>query len=105
MNTSPDLRSSFISQYHVPSLSRILWAPEDIDPDNLLKLPEQYIEIYEETRTSNGFNFVMKNVESGVHEITVQIMTDTKEGFDGANVGAVIGKRTLVVEAVRMVND
>ena len=83
----------------------LLWAPEDVDRDNLLELPEQYIEIYEETRTANGFNFVMKSVESGVHEITVQIMTDAKKGFEKADVRAVIGKRTLVVEAVRMAND
>lgn len=91
--------------YRKMILKGLLWAPADVDQEGLLELPEQYIEIYEETRTSNGFNFVMKNVESGVHEITVQIMTDTKEGFEEADVGAVIGKRTLVVEAVRMAND
>jgi len=86
-------------------LKGLLWAPADVDPEDLLKLPEQYIEIYEKTKTANGFNFVLKNVGQGVHDIQIQIKTHTEEGFDGAKVGAVIGKRTLVVESVRMVND
>lgn len=95
--------------YRKMVLKGLLWAPEDfepIDPEGLLELPEQYIEIYEETRTANGFNFVMKDVESGVHEITIQIMTNTSSDVENGHgdVGAVIGKRTLVVEAVRMVN-
>jgi hypothetical protein len=91
--------------YRKMILKGLLWGPDDVDPEGLLELPEQYIEIYEETRTANAFNFVAKNVGSGVHEIEVQVMTDTTEGFDGGAVGAVLGKRTIVVEAVQMVHD
>ena len=86
-------------------LKGLLWAPGDVDPGGLLGLDDQYIEIYEKTRTANGFNFVMKNVGAGVHNVTVQIMTDVEPGFDEGKAWAIIGKRTLVVESVRMVND
>jgi hypothetical protein len=94
--------------YRKMELKGLLWAPDDfdgIDPDGLLELPEQYIEIYEETRTANAFNFIAKNVGSGVHNIEVQVMTDASADFEGARIGAVLGKRTLVVEAVQMVHD
>ena len=71
-------------------------------------LPEQYISIYEKTKTANGFNFVMKNVLSGDHNVTVQARAKQEQtGNPKSPVGItpVIGKRTLVVEAVRMVND
>ena len=93
---------SVVFAYRKMILKGLLWAGSDL---GMAALPEQYIEIYEETRTANAFNFVLKNVGQGVHGVKVQVMTDTKEGFDGANVSAVIGKRTLVVESVRMVND
>jgi hypothetical protein len=94
--------------YRKMELKGLLWAPEDfapIDPENLLALPEQYIEIYEETRTANAFNFIAKNVGSGVHDIQVQVMTDASSDFEGARLGAILGKRTLVVEAVQMAHD
>ena len=91
--------------YRKMILKGLLWDETQVVPAETVVLPEQYIEIYEETRTANGFNFVLKNVGQGVHDVKVQIMTDTAKGFDEANVAAVIGKRTLVVEAVRMVND
>jgi hypothetical protein len=94
--------------YRKMELKGLLWAPSDfdpIDPENLLALPEQYIEIYEETRTANAFNFIAKNVGSGVHRIEVQIMTDASADFEGSRIGAVLGKRTLVIEAVQMAHD
>ena len=94
--------------YRQMELKGLLWAPEDfepIDPEELLELPEQYIEIYEETRTANAFNFIAKNVGSGVHDIQVQVMTDASSDFEGSRIGAILGKRTLVVEAVQMIQD
>jgi hypothetical protein len=94
--------------YRKMELKGLLWAPENfdpIDPENLLDLPEQYIEIYEETRTANAFNFIAKNVGSGVHTIEVQVMADASADFEGSRIGAVLGKRTLVVEAVQMIQD
>jgi hypothetical protein len=94
--------------YRKMELKGLLWAPENfdpIDPEDLLDLPEQYIEIYEETCSANAFNFIAKNVGSGVHTIEVQVMTDATADFEGARIGATLGKRTLVVEEVQMVHD
>ena len=89
-------------------LTGLLWAPENFDriedSDGLLALPEQYIEIYEETCSANGFNFVKENVECGVHEITIEIMTDAGTDVTGGEAWAVIGPRTLIVESVKMAN-
>jgi len=73
---------------------------------NMTGLPEQYIEIYEETRTANGFNFVMPNVLSGAHNVTVWAKAKQVQDNPKNTVAfmPVIGKRTLVVEAVRMDN-
>lgn len=68
-------------------------------------LPDQYIEIWEKTRSANAFNFLVPNVGVGVHTVKIQIMTDKQAGYAGGDAAAVIGKRTLVVEAVRLVND
>lgn len=82
-------------------LKGLLWSGSDV---GLLDLPTQFIQIYEETRSANAFNFLLPNVGVGVHTVKIQIMTDKSAGFEGGNAGAVIGKRTLVIEAVRLTN-
>lgn len=84
------------------TLTGLLWAPSQM---GLLTLPEQYIEIWEQTASAHSFDFLVENVGVGVHNVKVQIMTDTKAGFEGADIGATIGDATLVVEAVRLVNN
>jgi len=89
-------------------LKGLLWSPSQVDPNDLLKLPVQFIEIYEKTKSANGFNFVIKNVGSGVHTIKVEWVAETRVNPDpegNENLLAVVGARTIVVEAVRMVND
>jgi len=83
------------------TLSGLLWSGAQL----LLDLPEQYIQIWEETKSAHSFDFLYPNVGVGVHNVKVQIMTDTTAGFEGADVGATIGDATLVVEAVRLVNN
>jgi hypothetical protein len=83
------------------TLTGLLWSGSQL----LLDLPEQFIQIWEQTKSAHSFDFLFPNVGVGVHNVKVQIMTDTKTGFEGADVGATIGDATLVVEAVRLVNN
>jgi hypothetical protein len=93
-----------VFNYRLMRLKGLLWSNASFV--NMTTLPEQYIEIYEETRSANAFNFVIKNVGSKpVHQIQVYWSVETLAGFEGGAASAVVGKRTLVVEAVRMVND
>ncbi len=83
------------------TLTGLLWSGAQL----LLDLPEQFIQIWEQTKSAHSFDFLLPNVGVGVHNVKVQIMTDTKAGFEGADIGATIGNATLVVEAVRLVNN
>lgn len=88
--------------YRLMTLKGLLWSPAQV---GMITLPEQWIEIYKETRAAHSFNFVLKNVGSGVHPVKIQVKTEKIAGFEGGTVTTVIGKRTLLVESVRMVND
>ena len=83
------------------TLNGLLWAGAPF----LIDLPQQYIQIWERTKSAHSFDFLFPNVGVGVHNVKVQIMTDTKQGYEGADVGATIGDATLVIEAVRLVNN
>ncbi len=85
----------------IMTLTGLLWSGGQL----LLDLPEQYIEIWEKTKSAHSFDYLFPNVGVGVHNVKVQIMTDTQAGFEGADIGATIGNATLVVEAVRLVNN
>jgi hypothetical protein len=85
-----------------------LWAPSDL-PEQDPALLDQFIELYMMTKSANSFNWVLKNVGSGVHDVRVMAKIWTSEDIDAdriyGHVEGVIGKRSLVVESVRMVND
>ncbi len=83
------------------TLTGLLWSGSQL----LLDLPEQFIQIWEKTNSAHSFDFLVPNVGVGVHNVKVQIMTDTQAGYEGADIGATIGDATLVVEAVRLVNN
>jgi hypothetical protein len=83
------------------TLTGLLWSGSQL----LLELPEQFIQIWEKTGSAHSFDFLVPNVGVGVHNVKVQIMTDTQAGYEGADIGATIGDATLVVEAVRLVNN
>lgn len=81
--------------YRFIKLTGNLW--ESTTSANFTGLPEQYIDIYEETRSANGFNFIVPDIGGGTHTITVQYYVDTGE-TGTATAGVIIGKRTLVIE-------
>ncbi len=83
------------------TLTGLLWSSAPF----LMDLPEQFIQIWEQTKSAHSFDYLFPNVGVGVHNVKVQIMTDTKAGYEGADVGATIGDATLVIEAVRLVNN
>jgi hypothetical protein len=70
-------------------------------------LPEQYLDIFISTTDAHSFNFVAKNLDSGVYTVRI-LWTAFKSGYvaaDGDDLAALVGKRTAVVEEVRMVHD
>jgi hypothetical protein len=65
------------------------------------------IERYLETKHANAFNWVSLDVGSGVHNVTVKAQLEGHaEAEDGeARAKALVGKRTLVIDPVKMPND
>lgn len=65
------------------------------------------IERYLETKHANAFNWAELDVGSGVHNVTVKAQLEGHaQADDGeAHAKALIGKRTLVIEPVKMAND
>lgn len=65
---------------------------------------EQRIEQFLRTRSANAFNWVVIDAGNGIHDFEVKAEFET----DVVNVGdaeAGVGKRTLVIEPVHLVND
>jgi len=83
-------------------LRGLLWTGSQVGMD---ALPTQFIELYMKTRDAHCFNFVVKDLDSGVHQIKV-FWKSTWSGVatDLGDLTAMVGKRSMVVEAVRMVN-
>lgn len=62
------------------------------------------IELFLETKTANAFNWIHMNAGSDTHDIAVKAQLEVL--VDGKGTAkAMIGKRTLVVEPVKMAND
>lgn len=82
-------------------LRGLLWTGSQF----LTELPTQFIELYMSTRDAHCFNFVVKDLNSGVHTVKV-FWKSTWSGVetDLGDLTAMVGKRSMVVEAVRMVN-
>lgn len=69
---------------------------------------ELFLRTYQGTRSANAFNWITLDMGSGTYEIEVhaQIVDDTWTSDDGdAAAKGVIGKRTLVVQPVKLPND
>lgn len=69
---------------------------------------ELFIRTYQGTRSANAFNWVDLNLGSGEHviEVHAQILDDEDTTTGGAaDQKAVVGKRTLVVQPVKLAND
>jgi len=101
-------------QYMDGRLSDITWTCNPYDPDVenpedcVLELPE-YVRLMLETTSANGFNYLALNMESGCHDIKVWATVELKDGaideVAEEDVAAIIGKRTLVIQEVRLIND
>lgn len=65
------------------------------------------IERYLRTKQGNAFNWIQLDVGSGVHEVVVKAQLEGHaEADEGeARAKALIGKRTLVIEPVKLAND
>jgi hypothetical protein len=63
---------------------------------------EEYVELILATMEANSFNFVCADVDSGVHEITVEAAINLDADED-AEAKATIGHGTITVEEVRMI--
>lgn len=65
---------------------------------------DQTIQTFLRSRASNGFNWVVLNTGNGIHTIEVKANLEA-ESTGGGTAKAAVGKRTLVVEPVKLVND
>jgi len=89
------------------------WVYYDVDEaGNIVGVDgeEEEIELLLETTSANGFNFLMLDIESGVHEIAVYATIELEEEgqwteSEMERVAAGIGKRTLVIHEMRLVQD
>lgn len=78
-----------------------------VDFNELTVIDYEEISLLLETLSANSFNFVCMNLESGVHTIEVQakISMDTLAQMGTAEAKAMIGRGTVVVEEVRMIQE
>ena len=85
-------------------LRGLLWDELEVMPVEGVILDEQWIELYQKSRTANTFNFYIENVGSGVHGVRVlariEAYGNTDDPYSG--VEALIGPRTLVVHEVNL---
>ena len=71
------------------------------------ELVEEEIELILRTMNANAFNFIVENLESGVHTVEVQafINTDGHAMAGEIDAKATIGKGSVTIEQVRMANN
>ncbi|WIO73547.1 hypothetical protein QP938_09565 [Porticoccaceae bacterium LTM1] len=68
---------------------------------------DEEIELIQRTMSAHHFNFVMPNLSSGDHVVTVEasINTSSSAGAGSASATALVGKGSLTVEGVRAINQ
>lgn len=85
------------------------WADTDGDGqiDQIEVTEAEEISLLLDTLAAHSFNFVCMNLDAGVHDILVQAKINMDEyAMQGeAEAKAMIGKGTVVVEEVRMIQD
>jgi len=84
-------------------------ANDNVIIDYSLVTPEE-IELIQETKTANSFNFVEDDLSSGVHTIEVQAKITFPAGTNTKQLGeteakALVGKGSVTVEEVRLIKD
>lgn len=78
------------------TLTGLLWPETTV---GLTTLDQQYIDIYEQTKSANGFNFIVPNVGGGTHYVQIQYSIDWGQTTTAINqASAVVGKRTCIIE-------
>lgn len=101
------------------------WADLPLDPTTGEPIPPttddineciwdvpEYVRLLLNTTSANGFNYLMLDMDPGCHDIrvwaTVELKGEKVEGEEvpaGVEVAGIIGKRTLVIEEVRLINE
>ncbi|HEX9712885.1 MAG TPA: hypothetical protein VGB52_10105 [Actinomycetota bacterium] len=78
--------------------NQVTIGPDDDDED------DHEFRQYLDTRAANSFSWIWLNVGSGIHEIVVKSSLTANVTGTG-NAKAIVGKRTMVVDADMMAND
>ena len=75
--------------------------------ENNCIVTDEEIELIQRTMSANHFNFVMPDLPSGDHTITVkaEIVTDSSSSNGSASATGLVGKGSLTVETVRAINQ
>ncbi len=63
------------------------------------------IETFMNTRTANAFNWVELNAGKGIHTVKLYATYSDEDTTDGGKSAGVVGRRTLIIEPVKMKND
>jgi hypothetical protein len=70
-----------------------------------ISAPINVIELFQNTRSANAFNWGALNVGNGIHTLEVKAQLDASVTGVGTFAQAAVGKRTLVVEPAKLAND
>src|SRR5207248_9565228 len=114
-STLPDMNNGVVFDQRIQSLSAnlgfIFTSACAADPSTCTLTPEQ-ITLVLDTSAAHSFNFILPNVGTGTHTITVQaqIDTDNTSIFSNTNGGvsasnALFGLGSLTIDSVRLVNS
>lgn len=63
------------------------------------------IRTFMETRTANAFNWVQLNAGRGIHTVRLYASYSDADTTDGGESTGVVGRRTMIIEPVKMKND
>jgi hypothetical protein len=114
-STLPDMNNGVVFDQRIQSLSAnlgfIFTSACAASPSTCALTPEQ-ITLVLDTSAAHSFNFILPNVGTGTHTITVQaqIDTDNTSIFSNTNGGisasnALFGLGSLTIDSVRLVNS
>ncbi|MBW3619987.1 MAG: hypothetical protein KY461_07065 [Actinobacteria bacterium] len=66
---------------------------------------EATIRTFMDTRTANAFNWVQLNAGKGIHTVRLYATYSDADTTDGGASTGVVGRRTMIIEPVKMKND
>ena len=113
--TLPDMNAGVVFDQRIQSLSANLgyiFTQQCAGSPTTCTLTPEEITLVLDTSSAHSFNFILPNVGTGTHTLTVQaqISTDNTSVFTNSNGGvsasnALFGLGSLTVDAVRLVNS